>query len=228
MPLSVQVSKLPLPGEQAPAQRLPGLAAVAADWATGQPLPLPLLCGLTPHGDATLSLLQRHAKQAPAGVQDAGESATAAAVPVLLPAARAGDGSGDEAEEEGEEATRAATAAGGALVPYVKGVPPALVAAVAAGELRCVLQVVTRITIETMELLSLLLTWRDVAALCTCVLQCAELVTGRKPLLMHMLMLRSPSPSTSDPHPITTLRFPSTSAQLPAGGAAAAGPACPI
>lgn len=129
-PLARQVSKLPLPGEAPEGQQqLLGLAAVGADWATGQPLPLPLLCSLTPQGDAALALLHEQPQQQAVG-------AGAAAAPLLLPAAAAGAGSGDEDEQAQRAQQQAAGAPPAGPLPYVRGVPPALVAAVAAGELR--------------------------------------------------------------------------------------------
>lgn len=116
----------PLPPAGLRRQQLLGLATAAADWATGEHLPAPLLCSLTPQGDVALSLL----RQGPA--PDAAQQP--AAVPLLLPAtlSAGGDGRRGEAGVGGG----AAAAMDGQLLPYVKGVPRAVVAAVAAGELQ--------------------------------------------------------------------------------------------
>lgn len=108
---------------------LAGLAAVAADWATGQELPVPLLCSLTPQGNALLSLLRD------SGGQAAGQQALAAAAPPLLVPVGQGQpdsmGGSDDEQWQG----RAPGASGTQLLPYVRGVPHVLVAAVLDGTL---------------------------------------------------------------------------------------------
>ena len=81
-----------------------------------------------PQGDVVLSLVQ--GRQA----AEAGQETAAAAVPLLLPAVRARSSS-MRGEEEGGTSGWAAAAAHGALLPYIAGVPQAVVAAVAAGKL---------------------------------------------------------------------------------------------
>lgn len=129
----MQVSKLPLLNQQQqqPLQLL-GLAVAAADWMTGQQLPLPLLCSLMPHGDVALSLLQSQQ------VAEVAQPLQASAVSLLLPAAARAGGAEAEAEDDVDGAERAAVASAdvGLLLPYVKGVPPAVVSIMAAGELR--------------------------------------------------------------------------------------------
>ncbi len=109
--------------------QLAGLAAVEADWATGQQLPVPLLCSLTPQGDVLLLLL-RDGQSEEAGQQ----AATAAAAPPLLVPVGQGppDGAGTSRDEQ---QSRPEAAAGTRLLPYVRGVPRAVVAAVSDGML---------------------------------------------------------------------------------------------
>lgn len=116
--------------QQQPCQ-LAGLAAVAADWATGQELPLPLLCSMTPGGDAVLSLLR--GSQGEESAQQG--TAPAAAPPLLLPLGQGQLESADGSDEEGQPG-RAAAADGRTLLPYIRGVPRRLVAAVADGTLK--------------------------------------------------------------------------------------------
>ena len=157
----VRVSRVPLPAhQQLQQQQLLGLAATTADWRSGRQLPVPLLSSLTPHGDVALSLLQptqpplEGAAAAAAGAADAAVTP----LPLLLPAAPAADssdssdgGGNDDAEGRqrrrrtsadglvaaaGAGAKGASTSSRSQLLPYVRGVPRAVVALVARGELK--------------------------------------------------------------------------------------------
>ena len=109
-------------------QRLLGLAVVAGVWTTHQPLPLPLACGLTAAGDVAVWVVQpsmgatdylQHPRELPPPPS------------LIMPASCVPPNSGNSAEDAEREA------AGGAPLPYARGVPPALLHRVANGELRC-------------------------------------------------------------------------------------------
>ncbi|PRW61174.1 DEK-like isoform X2 isoform B [Chlorella sorokiniana] len=112
--------------QQKQPHQLAGLAAVAADWATGQGLPVPLLCSLTPRGDVLLSLLREGQ-----GQEAAQQMAAAAAPPLLVPV---GQGQPDDADSDDEDQAHSRPA-GMQRLPYVRGVPRAVVAAVRDGTL---------------------------------------------------------------------------------------------
>eukprot|EP00887_Chlorella_sp_A99_P008183 scaffold12.g8183.t1 len=98
-----------------------GVAAAAADWRTGAPLPLPALCQLTPRGDVAVRL-----------VHDGTPSAEALAQPpaILVPTA----GAAVEGAAWGEAAAAAAVATAAGELPWVPDVPPLTVQRVASGE----------------------------------------------------------------------------------------------
>lgn len=99
-------------------------------------------CSLTPQGDIALSALQERqpaAREAQRAQQAQHAPPTLPALPLLLPAAEAAAGSGSD-REGGAASPAAGGLPGGPLLPHVRGVPRALVAAVAAGELRWVLR----------------------------------------------------------------------------------------
>lgn len=146
-----------------PVEPFPASCAPTLSWRARRPAPslhtapLPPRCSLTPHGDVTISLLQGHQPggqqaqraqhtqrdQSPAAPLEPQQQAapTPPALPLLLPATEAAGGGGSDQEDMGPAADGAAVAAPGApLLPYVRGVPRALVAAVAAGELGWVLR----------------------------------------------------------------------------------------
>ena len=100
---------------------------------------------LTPQGDIALSLLQAVPKEVPLLQQAAPPrvyqpaAVAAAAVPMLLPAAPAPAGSGSGRDDAGGSEAAAPVALGGSsqpILPYVRDVPRAVVAAVAAGQIQ--------------------------------------------------------------------------------------------
>ena len=142
-PACLQVERV-LVGQQT--LELLGLAMVAGNWATQQRLPLPLACGLTAGGDVAVWVLQppparqqQMSLQGTNGVSQAAhadqqqqQQPTTAVVLPATPALAAGDSS-----EEEERGVQQQSASGAPLLPYVRGVHPAVMQKLAAGELKC-------------------------------------------------------------------------------------------